>query len=161
MSDGGRRSSHTSLHSISEGAQSGSSHSVYSSTGRWSQMFDSSSTRSLPRRSSSAAYTEPFIMPEDVQDNMYGTMSKASRRYYDRHSHQQQTPGKFQCILHGHCQSQTPTVTLVAASPLRAAVRRDATPIVPRRARCEDAAHDGGTEGETNQAVMATIHALN
>ncbi|XP_050734850.1 cytoplasmic FMR1-interacting protein-like isoform X1 [Eriocheir sinensis] len=97
VSQGSRHSSRASLYSIQEG---GSRHSVYSmgglsntsTIGPWGDVFQPM-TSSLPRRASSAsvvAYTEPLLMEEEARDSMYGTMSKASRRYYDRRSQQQQ-----------------------------------------------------------------------
>lgn len=101
VSQSSRQSSRASLYSIQEG---GSRHSVYSmgglsgasTIGPWGDAFHPS-TSSLPRRASSAsvaAYTEPLLMEEEARDSMYGTMSKASMRYYDRRSQHQQPVGK-------------------------------------------------------------------
>ncbi|XP_045119572.1 cytoplasmic FMR1-interacting protein-like isoform X1 [Portunus trituberculatus] len=88
-----RHSSHSSSNSTMVGASSSSRLSMgsASSMGLWSQGSDTP-TRSLPRRASSAsvaAYTEPFMLTDDVQGSLYGTMSKASRQHRDRHHKQQ------------------------------------------------------------------------
>lgn len=120
-----RHSSHGSLNSTLVGGSSSSRFSMGStgSMGRWSQVPDTP-TKTLPRRASSAsvaAYTEPFMLTEEAQSSVYGTMSKASRQHRDRH-HKQQSGKVHRRQVH------TPRdINSARHSSLRAAVRRNAT----------------------------------
>ncbi|KAG0718012.1 Cytoplasmic FMR1-interacting protein [Chionoecetes opilio] len=94
-----RHSSHGSLYSANAGNSgnssrlSSSSVTIGSSMGRDSRCSDIFPSSSNRRASSAsvAAYTEPFLMSDEAQSSVYGTMSRASRIHQKRQEKKQPT----------------------------------------------------------------------